>query len=168
MRGGWRFATALATLFTVFLAIAGPARAVLPDEVLADAGLEARARHISTGIRCLVCQNQSIDESDADLARDLRLLIRERLTAGDSDAAVVDFLVARYGEFVLLQPRLSAQTVLLWGAPIAFVLLGAGLAFVVVRRRGAAVAGSAPLTAEEMRRVEALLARADGKVGPET
>src|ERR671939_983072 len=103
----------------VFLSVvaAAPVLAVQPDEVLPDPALEARARNLSRGLRCLVCQNQSIDDSDASLARDLRLLVRERLKAGDSDAQVLDFLTARYGQFVLLKPHLGWDTALLWGAP---------------------------------------------------
>lgn len=111
--------TVLAVLVAVLLA--GPALAVLPDERLADPVLESRARDISRNLRCLVCQNQSIDESEADLARDLRLLVRERLVAGDSDAEVVDFLVDRYGDYVLLKPPFKASTALLWGAPVLIV-----------------------------------------------
>ena len=96
---------------------AGAAQAVKPDEVLADPALEARARRLSEGLRCMVCQNQSIDESDADLARDLRILVRERLAAGDTDQQVMDYIVSRYGEFVLLKPRFSPRNALLWGTP---------------------------------------------------
>src|ERR1700704_4186811 len=106
-------------LIVVVLTLAAPVRAfaVQPDEVLADAALEARARVLSKELRCMVCQNQSIDDSDAPLARDLRLLVRERLKDGDSDGQVIDFLVARYGEFVLLKPRLALHTALLWFGP---------------------------------------------------
>src|SRR5437660_9774678 len=104
---------------------AAPVRAVTPDEILPDPQLEARARTLSHQLRCMVCQNQSIDDSDAPLAHDLRVLVRERLKAGDSDPQVIDFLVARYGEFVLLKPRMSAHTALLWLAPFTVVLLGA-------------------------------------------
>ena len=96
-----------------------------PDEILADPALETRARALSKELRCMVCQNQSIDDSDAPLARDLRMLVRERLQAGDSDRQVIDFLVARYGEFVLLRPRFSARTALLWLGPAAILLIGA-------------------------------------------
>ncbi len=109
-----------------------PALAVQPDEVLPNASLEQRARDLSAGLRCMVCQNQSIDDSDAPLARDLRLLVRERITAGDSDEDVIDYLVSRYGDFVLLRPRVRWDTALLWGAPI--LLLGIGI--VVLRRSG--------------------------------
>ena len=115
--------------------LAGLAYAVQPDEVLPDAALETRARSLSEGLRCLVCQNQSIDESDAPLAKDLRVLVRERLVAGDSDRAVIDYIVARYGEFVLLQPRLSIATLLLWGTPALLILAGVGFAYVSLRRR---------------------------------
>ena len=115
------------------------ALAVEPDEILSDPALEGRARHLSAGLRCLVCQNQSIDDSNAPLARDLRVLIRERLKAGSSDEDVEAFIVARYGDFVLLKPRFEAHTVLLWLAP--FLLLGLG-GFGLLRRRPR---GQAPL-----------------------
>ena len=98
--------------------------AVKPDEVLADPALEARARALSEGLRCMVCQNQSIDESDADLARDLRILVRQRLVAGDTDQQVMDYVVSRYGEFVLLKPRFSLRNALLWGTPVLLLLVG--------------------------------------------
>src|SRR5437879_6186840 len=116
------------------LAILSPAIALGPDEVLSDAALEARARALSKELRCMVCQNQSIDDSDAPLARDLRILVRERLQAGDSDRQVIDFLVARYGEFVLLKPRFSPHTALLWLGPAAILLVGAFGLFVAARR----------------------------------
>jgi cytochrome c-type biogenesis protein CcmH len=112
-----------------------PAAAVEPDEILSDANLEARARSISAGLRCLVCQNQSIDDSDAPLAKDLRVLIRQRLQAGDSDRAAIDFVVARYGQFVLLKPPFEAKTLLLWLAPFAALAFGA---IFMLRRRKAA------------------------------
>jgi cytochrome c-type biogenesis protein CcmH len=112
-----------------------PAWAVQPDEVLPDAALEARARTLSKELRCMVCQNQSIDDSDAPLARDLRILVRERLKGGDSDGQVIDFLVDRYGEFVLLKPRLNWHTALLWLGPPATLLGGALALFLVARRR---------------------------------
>jgi len=132
------------------------ALAVQPDEMLKDPALEARARALSQELRCMVCQNQSIDDSDAPLARDVRLLVRERLSAGDSDAQVIDFLVARYGEFVLLRPRMSLHTVLLWGAPFAVLVIG-GFAFFLAGRRRAAGDGAPPLTPEEQARIKALL-----------
>jgi cytochrome c-type biogenesis protein CcmH len=110
------------------------AMAVEPDEVLSDATLEARARALSKELRCMVCQNQSIDDSEAPLARDLRILVRERLQAGDSDRQVIDFLVARYGEFVLLRPRFSWRTALLWLTPAAVPLIGACALLVFARR----------------------------------
>ena len=143
-----RLLALLATLLAADVAFA-----VEPSEVLKDPALEARARAISAELRCLVCQNQSIDDSNADLAADLRVLIRDRLTAGDTDRQVVDYLVARYGEFILLRPQLNGHTLLLWLAPPAVLLFGAGLALAVYRRRGAKVA---PLDADE----EAALDRA--------
>jgi cytochrome c-type biogenesis protein CcmH len=134
-----------------------PAFAVQPDEMLKDPTLEARARHLSRELRCMVCQNQSIDDSEAPLARDLRLLVRERLTKGDSDKQVLDFLVARYGQFVLLKPPLELQTILLWGvSPAALILGGLTLFFVARRRQNVAVPPSA-LTAAEQRRVATLV-----------
>ena len=112
-----------------------PAHAVNPDEVLSDPALEERARDLSAKLRCLVCQNQSIDDSDAELAKDLRVIVRERLVAGDSDEAVIDFIVARYGEFVLLHPRFAAHTWLLWVSPFVLILLGGVSLFVMQRRR---------------------------------
>jgi cytochrome c-type biogenesis protein CcmH len=124
----------------VLLALLGaaPLHAVQVDEILPDPVLEARAREISHDLRCMVCQNQSIDDSEAPLARDLRLLVRERLKAGDSDSQVVDFMVARYGEFVLLKPRMSWHTALLWGAPLAILIAGLlAIGFSVLRRSAA-------------------------------
>jgi cytochrome c-type biogenesis protein CcmH len=126
----------LALLF--FLAWTAAAIAVQPDEQLADPALEARARDISAELRCLVCQNQSIDDSNAPLARDLRVLVRERLKAGDSDAAVRDFLVARYGDFILLKPRFTMSTLLLWVTPLVVLALGAIVALQRFRARPAA------------------------------
>lgn len=127
----------IASLALVLLLTAAPVFAVQPDEVLPDPELEARARGISEGLRCLVCRNESIDESNAELARDLRLLVRERITAGDSDAEVVDFVVDRYGEYVLLRPTASGANLLLWVAGPAMLLLGLGIGAAYVRRRGA-------------------------------
>jgi len=128
---------AVGLIFAIISVIATlPANAVNPDEVLKDPVLEARARELSAKLRCLVCQNQSIDDSDADLARDLRLLVRERLTAGDSNIQVLDYLVARYGEFVLLSPRVSAKTYLLWGTPVFLLMLG-GIVLVISQRKRA-------------------------------
>jgi len=142
------------------LLFSAPAFAVQPDEILPDPKLEQRARALSQELRCMVCQNQSIDDSDAPLAKDLRVLVRERLTAGDSDRQVIDFLVARYGEFVLLRPRLNAHTVLLWFAPFAVVVAGAcGLILFLRRRRreNLPAAAQAPLTSDEQKRVAELL-----------
>jgi cytochrome c-type biogenesis protein CcmH len=124
-----------------------PALAVQPGEMLADPALEARARALSSELRCLVCQNQSIDDSDADLAHDLRVLLRQRLTAGDSDGQVLDFMVARYGDFVLLKPRFSGGTVILWLLPFA-VVAAAALALLRKRRVQPSTAES-PLTDDE-------------------
>jgi cytochrome c-type biogenesis protein CcmH len=142
---------------SIVVLAAVPARSVQPDEILADSALEARARAISAGLRCLVCQNQSIDDSDAPLARDLRLLVRERLTEGDSDGEVVDFIVARYGEFVLLKPRLSPETLILWLATPAVLAAALLLIWLAYRRRGAATRGLEPLNASEKRRLKRLL-----------
>ena len=139
-------------LFAVLL-LAAPAFAVEPAEVLSDPALEARARALSKTLRCMVCQNQSIDDSNAPLARDLRLLVRERLRAGDSDDQVRNFLVARYGEFVLLEPRFSGRTLLLWGAPLLVLVFGAGAIFLALRRRPSAPAE--PLTSDEKQRLSA-------------
>jgi len=146
----------LATMFGVWLAFAGPALAVNPDEMLKDPALEARARHLSAQLRCMVCQNQSIDDSNAELARDLRVLVRERIVKGDSDDDVMRYLVSRYGDFVLLKPRLTPETVILWTAPGALLLIGAGAAFAYTRRRKS-LAGSEPLSPEEEVRLKRLL-----------
>ncbi|WP_315719308.1 MULTISPECIES: cytochrome c-type biogenesis protein [unclassified Bradyrhizobium] len=148
-----------ALAFALLLLAAPAAHAVQPDEVMSDAAKEQRARALSRELRCMVCQNQSIDDSDAPLARDLRLLVRERLAAGDSDNQVLDFLVARYGQFVLLKPRFERQTLLLWLLP-PVLLLGGGLAlWWQVRRRGQRGAEVTPkLTAEEEARLAALMA----------
>ena len=122
--------------FTLLMLLALPAaHAVQPDEVLSNPQLETRARALSQQLRCMVCQNQSIDDSDAPLARDLRLLVRERLSAGDTDRQVVDFLVSRYGEFVLLKPRFEWHTALLWVLPPALLLAGAVVLWMSTRRR---------------------------------
>jgi len=144
------------TLILLLLLASAPAFAVQPEEMLKDPALEARARALSQELRCMVCQNQSIDDSDAPLARDVRLLLRERLSAGDSDTQVIDFLVARYGEFVLLKPRMSLHTVLLWGTPFAVLLIG-GLAFFLAGRRRAATDTATALSPEEEARINALL-----------
>src|SRR6266852_1667997 len=144
------------SFFVVVLALSltlPRALAVQPDEILSDSTLEARARALSKELRCMVCQNQSIDDSDAPLARDLRILVRERLKAGDTDQQVIDFLVARYGDFVLLKPRFTSHTALLWLMPAVVFVIGA-LALVLVSRRyrsRTALAGNQPakLTAAE-------------------
>ncbi len=148
---------AAATLALALLA-SPAAYAVQPDEIMADPAKEARARDLSRELRCMVCQNQSIDDSEAPLARDLRLLVRERIAAGDSDRQVIDFLVARYGEFVLLKPRFELQTLLLW-LVTPFALLGGGLAlWRYSRRRPAADTEASPaLTADEEARLAALM-----------
>ena len=133
-----------------------PAKAVEPDEVLQDPALEARARQISEGLRCLVCQNQSIDDSAAPLAKDLRLLVRERLKAGDTDQQIEDFVVARYGEFVLLKPRFEAHTFLLWFATPAVFIVALLIVILAYRRRSAA-AQLAPLSKAEERRLKRLI-----------
>jgi cytochrome c-type biogenesis protein CcmH len=136
------------------LALAGPQ----PDEILDDPALEARARAISQELRCVVCRNESIDESNAELARDMRLLVRERLVEGDSDAEVMAFLVDRYGEFVLLRPPAQGANLILWWAAPAMFLLALGSAVVYLRRRqGAAEPAQARLTAEEEARLKELL-----------
>jgi cytochrome c-type biogenesis protein CcmH len=139
--------------------VGAPAFAVQPDEILADPKLESRARDLSRELRCMVCQNQSIDDSDAPLARDLRLLVRERLNAGDSDRQVLDFLTARYGQFVLLKPRFGWDTALLWLAPVAVLLLGAAGLVPLLRRRNRTAGNpdEPPLSAAEQARVAELL-----------
>jgi cytochrome c-type biogenesis protein CcmH len=140
----------------LLLLATAPAHAVQPDELLKDPAAEARARQLSAGLRCLVCQNESIDDSSAPLARDLRLLVRERITAGDTDAQVKAFLVARYGEFVLLRPPFSARTAALYAAPFAALALGGLLVWRLSRRRPE-VAASPGLTNEEKARLERML-----------
>jgi cytochrome c-type biogenesis protein CcmH len=149
----------IAGLFLLLSAVA-PLRAVEPNEMLADPTLEARARTLSKELRCMVCQNQSIDDSEAPLAHDLRMLVRERLKVGDSDTQVIDFLVARYGEFVLLRPRLAWHNAALWGVPPAVLLIGIAAMVIVIRRRRAAPASEAAnLTAAEETRLSELLRR---------
>jgi cytochrome c-type biogenesis protein CcmH len=146
----------LAFAFATLLLLASNAAAVQPDEVLDDPALEARARELSKGLRCLVCQNQSIDDSNADLARDLRILVRERLVAGDSDEEVLGYLTRRYGDFVLLKPPMKPYTYLLWFGPALVLVAGIGGIFVYYRRRRTAAA-PAPLGAAEQARLDALL-----------
>lgn len=147
----------LALSLAIGFSAIGASHAVQPGEVLQDPVLEARARALSEGLRCLVCQNQSIDDSDAPLAKDLRVLVRERLMAGDSDEQILDFVVARYGEFVLLKPRFLPHTWLLWLAT-PFVLIAAFAAIILAhRRRKLAAEGLKPLTANEKRRLKRLM-----------
>lgn len=136
---------------------AGPATALLPGEALSDPALEARARSLSADLRCMVCQNQSIDLSDAELAHDLRVLVRERLMAGDSDRQVLDYVVSRYGEFVLLKPRVSMRNALLWSTPVLLLLGGGLLVLFVARSRRKAL--PAPLTSDETAALDDILRR---------
>jgi cytochrome c-type biogenesis protein CcmH len=146
-------------LFLFAMLSLAPAFGVEPNERLADPGLEARARAISAQLRCLVCQNESIDESGADLAHDIRVLVRQRLTAGDTDAQAVQAIVSRYGDFVLLDPPVKPATYVLWFAPPALVFVGLGGTLIWLRgRRRQAAAEAVPLSADESRRLEALLA----------
>ena len=151
------------SIVLAFLALSGlgAAYAVQPDEIMADPAKEARARNLSRELRCMVCQNQSIDDSEAPLARDLRLLVRERIAAGDSDSQVIDFLVARYGEFVLLKPRFERQTLLLWLLTPLALAGGALVLWLNARRRKASApadASQAPLSADEEARLRQLMA----------
>jgi cytochrome c-type biogenesis protein CcmH len=140
----------------LMVALSSVARAVEPDEMLTDPALEARARALSQGLRCLVCQNESIDDSGAPLAHDIRVLVRERIKAGDTDKQVIDFLVARYGEFVLLKPPLSWHTAALWGLPPGILLTGIAIMIIMARRRSSLPASGALTPAEEAR-IEELL-----------
>lgn len=140
----------------ILLAAAGRAAAVEPDERLADPALETRARAVSRELRCVVCQNQSIDDSDAELARDLRRLVRERIAAGDSDRDVLDYVVSRYGDFVLLRPPFRASTAALWAGPAAILVAGAVAVVMFLRRRRRA-ADPLPLSESENARLAALL-----------
>ena len=153
-----RFRRSPLVLFLAMTLLAAlPAHAVEPDEVLQDPALEARAREISEGLRCLVCQNQSIDDSGAPLAKDLRLLVREWLKAGDSNQQIVDFIVARYGEFVLLKPRFETHTLVLWLATPAVFLAAILIIALAFRRRRAEAQNPAPLNIAEKRRLKRLL-----------
>ena len=155
---------AILSAFALGLMLIGPpmAHAVLPSEVLSDPAQEARARALSAELRCMVCQNQSIDDSDAPLAADLRILVRERIVAGDTDDEVIDFLVARYGEFILLKPRVSWHTAALWAAPPVILVVAVVIAFVGYRnRRKSAADAPAPLDATERKALETLVS--DGK-----
>jgi cytochrome c-type biogenesis protein CcmH len=146
------FALAFASAMTALSALA-----VQPSEMMSDPKLEARARGLSAQLRCLVCQNQSIDDSDAPLAHDIRVLIRERLAAGESDGAIETFLVSRYGDFILLKPPLRLNTLALWGGPPLILILGAAFLFASVRRRMGLALSQPPLDGEEERRLSALL-----------
>lgn len=149
---------ALMIVALILAAVPGPVSAVAVDEaVLEDTVQEERARALMKGLRCLVCQNQSIDESDADLARDLRILVRERIALGETDDQVTAYLVARYGDWILLQPPVKPQTLILWVGPPAMVLIGL-IIVVVARRRRSALIEAAPLNAEEQESLDALLA----------
>jgi cytochrome c-type biogenesis protein CcmH len=143
--------------FALFCGALSPAHAVRPDEVLADPALEARARAISSELRCMVCQNQSIDDSDAPLARDLRILVRERLKTGDTDNAIRTFLTARYGDFILLKPPLKFETAPLWVGPGLILLLGGLVIFVRRSRRDKPAATDAELTANERAELASIL-----------
>jgi cytochrome c-type biogenesis protein CcmH len=145
-------------LFYALMAIA-PSHAVEPSEVLADPALETRARDLSQHLRCVVCQNQSIDDSNAPLARDLRVLLRERLTAGDTDEAAIDYIAARYGNFVLLKPPVQVNTLLLWFGPVIIFLLALFAYWTVLRKRPAKSADGASetLTAAEREELQSIL-----------
>jgi cytochrome c-type biogenesis protein CcmH len=143
-------------LFALFAGFSFRAAAVKPDEMLSDPKLEARARNLSAQLRCMVCQNESIDESEATLARDIRLLVREKISTGDSDDAIISFLVKRYGDFVLLKPRLKIETLLLWGTPVIILLAGGAAIFFASRRRKIA-AEPAPLSEAEATKLAALM-----------
>ncbi len=151
----------LVTVLLLLAALAPGAAAVEPGEILDDPALERRAREISKELRCLVCQNQSIDDSSADLARDLRVIVRERLVAGESDRQVIAFVTERYGDFVLLRPPFKPTTWLLWGGPAAIIVLGAFAVVLSFRRRARAGTAEAPLSDEEKQR----LARLTGENG---
>jgi cytochrome c-type biogenesis protein CcmH len=150
----WRAAFAA---LSILLIVWGPTQAVQPDEMLKDPVLEARARDLSRELRCMVCQNQSIDDSEAPLARDLRLLVRERLGKGDSDQQVLDFLVSRYGQFVLLRPPLEWRTLLLWGLPPVALIAGLIGLLIKVRRQNSAPDGAEVLSQDEQQRLSTLV-----------
>lgn len=151
-------------VFALMLVAALPAYAVQPDEILDDPKLEARAREVGKELRCLVCQNQSIDDSDADLARDLRLLVRERIVAGDTNEEVIDYVVSRYGDFVLLNPPFKLKTYALWFGPAVLILFGLGTVYLFFRRRraaGAPDAGPQSLSDAEREKLKRLLNKDD-------
>jgi cytochrome c-type biogenesis protein CcmH len=145
----------LLTSALVAALVPAPANAVRPDEILSNPGLEARAREVGSELRCLVCRNQSIDDSDADLAHDLRVLVRQRIVAGDSNDQVIAYIRSRYGDFVLLRPPFEIGTLLLWSGPLAILLLGAVALVRFYRRKDATTAP--PLSADERRRLASLL-----------
>jgi len=147
----------LFALAALMLMLATPAFAVDPDEMLKDPKLEARAQKLGSGLRCLVCQSESIEESNADLARDLRVIVRERIAAGDSDKTIVDYLVSRYGDYVLLQPPFKGKTLVLWVGPFVLFVVAIATAFGFYRRRTKATVPPTTLSAEEQRRLDALL-----------
>lgn len=160
------FRSFLSCLILALSLVASPALAVAPDEILDDPALEARARALSAELRCMVCQNQSIDDSDAPLAKDLRVLVRERLVAGDSDGQVIDYLVSRYGEFVLLKPRFAWHTLVLWAAGPLALIAGLIAIFLALRGRAARLEGAhsepvVKLSEDEERRLKALLDKDD-------
>lgn len=142
-------------LLAALLTLSTPVMAVQPDEVLDDQVLESRARDISKGLRCPVCQNENIDDSNSAISRELRLLVRDRLIEGDTDTEVVDFIVARYGEYVLLEPTKDGFNMILWGAPLGMLLLALGAGFATVRRKG--TASSDALTDAEKARLEEIM-----------
>ena len=141
-------------LLLVLALLATPLGAVQPDEILSDPALEARARDISAGLRCPVCRNESIDESNAAVARDLRLMVRERLVAGDTDAEVIAAVVSRFGEFILLKPDATGANLILWLAPVGLLMAGVAIALAAQRRR---IAVAAPLTEAEQTRLTEIL-----------
>jgi len=151
-----RILLAFAAAMLLLALAGGPVLAVQPDEMLSNPKLEARARAISKELRCLVCQNESIDDSNADLAHDLRVLVRQRLVAGDSDEQVKQYIVARYGNYVLLKPPFISETYLLWFGPL-ILLIGASGVAAIYFRRAARAGAAAPLSEDEARRVDALL-----------
>jgi cytochrome c-type biogenesis protein CcmH len=138
---------------TLALLISGAAFAVQPSEMLKDPTLEARARDVSKGLRCVVCQNESIDESNAEIAHDMRLLVRERITAGDTNQQIVDYMVSRYGDYVLLKPRFTSTTLLLWTGPFIILLIGG---FIVAARLRSPGVAAAPLSPEEQAALAAI------------
>ena len=156
MRLSTRLSTVLASAALLAAVWSSTAFAIRPDEILADPKLEQRARAIGTELRCLVCQNESIDDSNADLAHDLRVLVRQRLVAGDTDAQVKQYIVARYGNYVLLKPPFTTETYLLWFGPLILLLGAAGVAAIYMRRPSA-TGQNAPLTDDESQRLSALL-----------